>query len=109
MKSDLDNIQLIGYLDDVIEKEKQIQYYPFMFTRIKARLEDQKQLVPKNKFQIAFQTMAFIAIIAIGIYSGILIAQNFSNQSSVSADYQNEIYYLDELQHENMISVLLSD
>lgn len=93
----------------LVDEEKQLQHDPYMFTRMMARLEDQKPVIFKNKLQIAFQTIAFAAIIAIGIYSGILTGKNFSGESSVSADYQDEIYYLDELQHENMISVLLSD
>ena len=94
---------------DMVDEEKQIQPDPYMITRIMARLDDRKSMLPKHKFRLAFQIVAFIAIIAIGIYSGILIGKNFTNESSVSADYQNEIYYLDELQHENIISVLLTD
>lgn len=94
---------------DLVDEEKQMQHDPYMFTRIMARLEDRKPVILKNKFRMAFQTVAFIALIAIGIYSGILIGKNFTNESPISADYQNEIYYLDELQHENMISVLLTD
>jgi len=94
---------------DLVDEEKQMQHDPYMITRIIARLEDRKPMILKNKFRMAFQTVAFVALIAIGIYSGILIGKNFTNESPISADYQNEIYYLDELQHENMISVLLTD
>jgi anti-sigma factor RsiW len=94
---------------NLINEEKQVQHDPYMFTRIMARLEDRKPVILRNRFRMAFQTVAYIAIIVTGIYSGILIGKNFTNYSPVSADYQNEIYYLDELQHENMISVLLTD
>ena len=94
---------------DLIDEDKQLKYDPYMFTRLMGRMENRKPMIFKNKLQIAFQTIAFVAIIAIGIYSGILTGKSFSGESSVSADYQDEIYYLDELQHENMISVLLTD
>lgn len=94
---------------NLIDEEKQVQHDPYMFTRIMAALDNPEPVILKNKFQVAFQTIAFIAIIAIGIYSGILTGKNFSDNHAVSVDYQNEIYYLDELQHENMISVLLTD
>ncbi len=94
---------------ELVDEEKKIQHDPYMFTRIMARLEDRKPVIPKGKFQAVFQTLAFIAIIAAGIYSGILAGKNFTGESTISSDYQNEVYFLDELQHENMISVLLSD
>ena len=94
---------------NLINEEKQVKHDPYLLTRIMAKLEDRKPVILRNRFRMAFQTVAYIAIIVTGIYSGILIGKNFTNESPVSADYQNEIYYLDELQHENMISVLLTD
>ena len=94
---------------NLVEKEKELQPDPYMFTRIMAGTEDRKPAISGQNIKIAFQTIAYVAIIAIGIYSGVLAGMNFSGKSSISADYQDEIYYLDELQHEEMISVLLSD
>jgi predicted anti-sigma-YlaC factor YlaD len=94
---------------NLVEKEKEVQPDPYMFTRIMAGIEDPNPAIPEKKVKIAFQAIAYAAIIVIGIYSGVLAGKNFSGKSSVSADYQDEIYYLDELQHEKMISVLLSD
>jgi anti-sigma factor RsiW len=94
---------------DIIDEEKKIQYDPYMLTRIMARLEDQKEIVIRNRLQVAFQAIAFTVLIAAGIYSGIILGKDFSNRNAISGDYQNEVYFLDELQHENMVSVFLSD
>ncbi len=94
---------------DQIDEEKLVKPDPYMFTRIMAGLEKPQPAISTSKLQVAFQAIAFIAIIAIGIYSGIITGKNFSDNKAVSVDYQNEIYYLDELQHENMISVFLTD
>lgn len=109
MKSDSIYDQLMSYLDDVINEEKQIQQDPYMYTRIMARLEDQKQVVMKKKLQLAFQTAVFVALIVAGIFSGILLGKYFPDSNTLSADYQKEVYFLDELQHENMVSVFLTD
>jgi hypothetical protein len=109
MKSGSIYDRLMSYLDDVINEEKQIKQDPYMFTRIMAGLEDQKQVVVKNKLQLAFQTAVFVVLIVAGIYSGILLGKNFTGSNTLSADYQKEVYFLDELQHENMISVFLTD
>jgi len=94
---------------DLIEEEKQLHHDPYMFTRIMAGMEDRKPVMPGNKFRIVLQAAVSIVIIVTGIYTGIFIGDHFTKESPVSSDYQNEIYFLDELQHENMISVLLTD
>ena len=109
MKSDSIYDQLMSHLDDVIHEEKQIQQDPYMFTRIMAKLEDQKQVVLKNRLQLAFQTAVFVVLIVAGIYSGILLGKNYPDSNTLSADYQKEVYFIDELQHENMVSVFLTD
>ncbi len=109
MKSDSIYDQLMSSLDDAINEEKQIQQDPYMFTRIMARLETQKQVVLKNRLQLAFQKAVFVTLIVAGIYSGFLLGKNFPDRNALSADYQKEIYFLDEIQHENMVSVFLAD
>ncbi|MBN2213337.1 MAG: hypothetical protein JW723_03755 [Bacteroidales bacterium] len=109
MQSGLEHNKLVNDLDAVIDEEKQIQQDPYMFTRIMARFENRKQVVSNNKLQLAFQTLAFVVLIVAGIYSGIILGKNYTNRNALSADYQHEVYYLDELQHENMVSVFFSD
>ena len=62
----------------VIGTEKELNPSPFLYTRIKARLEPKQMEKAKSSWQKVLQPAFFVMILLLGIYSGIRLGQAFS-------------------------------
>jgi predicted anti-sigma-YlaC factor YlaD len=80
-----------------IKNEKKIEVNPFFYTRIKAKMEDVQESsfspVFRPTFMRILQTSAAVVLIAIGVYSGIMIGDNFINSSIASGNDQTYSEY----------------
>ncbi len=95
---------------NIIEKEKELQINPFLFTRIQEKIND------CDKRPNAFITAAskilrpvFVSVvIVLGVFAGIKLGSYFNDKyvSNVS-EIQIETYYLNDLQHEPLETSLL--
>lgn len=97
----------------VIENEKNIETSPFLYTRIKQRLDD----INENSTKMVFVTQpkkilqpALITfIIALGIFFGVTIGNSFPIQNNNIADTQSEQYLINDLQQEHVEYFLLNN
>lgn len=94
-------------LPDVLAVEKQFKSDPFMYTRVASKLNN--KIRPGIRLKPVFQTMIIAIIMLFGIYSGIWLGKSYNNKKTVAADYQEEVYFINEFQHGDMMTVLLSD
>jgi len=69
----------------VIGSEKELKPSPFLYTRIKARLEPEHREKTSGIWQKVWQPALFSLILLLGIYSGIMLGQEFS--SGMPQDY----------------------
>ena len=96
-----------GKLPDIMAVDKQFQADPFMYTRIASKLDNKIQ--QGIRLKPAFRTLIIAFTMLTGIYSGIWLGKSYNNKKTIAADYQEEVYYLNEFQRGDMITVLLSD
>lgn len=69
----------------VIDAEKELKPSPFLFTRIKARLEPERRENTAGIWQKVWQPAVFSLLLILGIYSGIRLGQEFS--AGMTQDY----------------------
>lgn len=72
----------------VIKNEKEITPAPYLFTRIKARMETTHYRASQKIWHVTLQPAIFSILLLIGIYSGIKIGSLFSDISK--PDYISE-------------------
>lgn len=97
----------LKHLPDVIAVDKQFQADPFIYTRVASKIDNKiKQGI---QLKPAFRTLIIAFTMLIGIYSGIWLGKSYNNKKTMAADYQEEVYFLNEFQHGDMMTVLLSD
>ena len=97
----------------VIENKKSIEINPYLYTRIKQRLDD----INKNSTKSIFATQqkrllqpALITfIIALGVFIGVSIGNTYTFQNNNIADTQSEQYYINDLQQEHVEYFLLKN
>ena len=92
----------------VIEEEKSVSPDPFMYTRIQSKLGSGGKHTPVLRLKLVFQSVAAAVLILLGIYTGKLIGQGFSDKKSLNTDYQTEVYYLYDVPNQLVNSELLS-
>ena len=65
----------------VIGTEKEMKPSPFLYTRIKARLEQEQQEKTSRIWQKVWQPALFSLMLLLGIYSGIRLGREFSPET----------------------------
>ncbi|MCK5823549.1 MAG: zf-HC2 domain-containing protein [Bacteroidales bacterium] len=97
----------------VIENEKGIETNPYLYTRIKQRLEDINERSTNPVFAIQqkklFQPVLVSFLIALGIFIGVSIGNNYPLQENNIADTPSEQYYINDLQQEHVEYFLLNN
>lgn len=63
---------------NVIDAEKKLKPSPFIFTRIKTRLEPEDRKNTAGLWQKIWQPAIFSLLLLLGVYSGIRLGQEFS-------------------------------
>ncbi len=97
----------------VVENEKNIETNPFLYTRIKQKLDDIDKNTTKPIFAIQkrrlLQPALVTFIIAIGVFIGVSIGNSFPVKNNNIADNQSEQYYINDLQQEPVEYFLLNN
>ncbi|MBE9469582.1 MAG: zf-HC2 domain-containing protein [Bacteroidetes bacterium] len=98
---------------NVIEKEKNPKTNPYLYTRIKQRLDDINESSSKPIFAIQqiklFQPALVSFIIGLGIFIGISIGNFYPLENNNIAESQSEQYYINDLQQEHVEYFLLNN
>ena len=97
---------------EIIDKEKIIETNPFLYSRILKKINDYEQSA--NTFRIfAFKILRpvfMILLILCGIFSGIKLGSSYSSKyTDEDSELQIMTYYLNDLQHESVETILLSE
>ena len=95
----------------VISQEKSPQVNPFLFTRIKTRIESQQREEKplwKPILVKVVQPVFFSILLMVGIYAGIKVGNTSSFEASVYAIQNQEILFLNEMEAET-IEILLME
>lgn len=94
----------------VLNQEKSPKVNPFLYTRIKARLESQS-MVGKNLWKPALvkvlQPVFFSILLLVGIYAGIKVGNTASYEASVYSMQNKEILFLNEMEAETIEKFLM--
>lgn len=95
---------------NLIDKRKRLNENPYLYTRIKQRLESEKALKPKPVFKRILQPAFLSLLILFSVYFGIQLGLSYQIDS-----VENELtetstsYYFNDLEHENIEFLLLND
>lgn len=83
-----------AWLDRTIRMEKKVEADPFLFTRIEASLEGKGR--SRGYGMLVLRPLAYAAVFAVLVAAGIGLGRMFGEQSSLAADYQTEIFYIQD-------------
>ncbi len=83
-----------AWLDRTIRMEKNVEADPFMFTRIEASLEGKGR--SRGTRRLVLRPLAYAAVFAVLVAAGIGLGRMFGEQSSLAADYQTELFYIQD-------------
>jgi len=83
-----------AWLDRTIRMEKDVEADPFMFTRIEASLEGKGR--SRGTSRLVLRPLAYAAVFAVLVAAGIGLGRLFGEQSSLAADYQTELFYIQD-------------
>ena len=97
----------------IIQNEKSIETNPYLYTRIKQQLNNINENTTKSVFAIQqkklFQPIMVSFLIAVGIFIGVSIGNNYPIQENNIADTQTELNYINDLQQEHIEYFLLNN
>lgn len=91
----------------MISLEKNIEYDPFMFTRLQASVIDQKNIRRTPLLNRLLQPALIATFVLFLVYAGISIGSDYNYQQSIITDYETELYYLNDIQNESYESIML--
>ena len=93
---------------DIIVQEKNIQPKPYLFSRIKTRLNSTRTVQRPTKTLLAkLQPAMFIFLLIISVYIGTTVGYSFSKKIEIQS-YTNEIsLYINEMQTEPLENFLI--
>jgi len=98
---------------EIIQDEKSIETNPYLYTRIKQQLNNINENATKPIFAIQrlkmLQPIMVSFLIAVGIFIGVSIGNNFPLQENNIADTQTELNYINDLQQEHVEYFLLNN
>ena len=105
-------VKELAYDLKIIEKEKELEVNPFLYTGIHNKITGNAQI--NNVFitsAIKILRPVFITFLILsGIFSGFKLGSYFSNKySDEGSEFQIVTYYLNDLQHESVETMLLSE
>ncbi len=97
---------------EIIEKEKRIETNPFLYSRIHNKIIGYEHQA--NTFRVfarkILRPVFIVLLIASGIYSGIKLGISYSsNHTDEDSEVRIITYYLNDLQHEPVETILLSE
>ncbi len=93
-----------------IEKEKSVSSDPDMYSGIISglvRREHRVQLPYTAAF--IFRRIAAVLILLSGLSAGIILGNSYLSREKLTADYRNEIYFLDGIHQETIENILLPE
>jgi hypothetical protein len=102
----------LTYSLEIIDKEKKIETNPFLYSRILYKINNFEESA--HTFRVfALKTLRpvfVILLILFGIFSGIKLGNSYSSKY-INEDSELQIitYYLNDLQHESVETILLSE
>lgn len=92
----------------ILEHEKQIQPKPFLFSRIKTRLDSDTVLErPATTFIARLQPAMFIILLILSVYTGTTLGHNFSKQIGIQSYTEEIALYINEMQTEPLENFLI--
>lgn len=105
-------IKELTYDLELIEKEKEVAPNPFLYSRIQNKINSLEQT--GNVFitsAVKILRPVFISLLILsGIFSGFKLGNYYSNKYSYEAsEYQVITFYLNDLQHESVETLILSE
>ena len=90
----------------IVQKDKEIDPNPFLFTRIMSRIENKKEETRySKKFIPAF---VFSLLLITGILGGVLMGSLYSGSSNYSNDLQEEVSYFNDIRQESIETFFLT-
>jgi predicted anti-sigma-YlaC factor YlaD len=97
---------------EIIDKEKKIETNPFLYSRILNKINNYEQSA--HTFRVLalkiLRPVIIVLLILSGIFSGIKLGSSYSsNYSDEDSELQIITYYLNDLQHEPVETILLSE
>lgn len=90
----------------LISDEKNPEVSPFFYTRLSARLEDSQEYLPKKNWTRILQPAFYSLILIIGIYGGLKLGNDASN-NVIQQNKTSNIQMLDDFEAEPIESFLL--
>ena len=98
----------------LIEKRKPVKTNPYLYTRIKQRLEDieneKKQSVFKSVFKKVLQPVLLSFLLAMGLFSGIKLGNTYEiKQQEQLQESQTTEFYFNDFEQENIEILLLNE
>ena len=102
----------LAYSFEIIEKEKKIESNPFLYSKIHNTINDYEQNTGTIKVTAAriLRPVFIILLILSGIFSGIKLGNSYSSKhSNDDSELKIITYYLNDLQHESVETMLLSE
>jgi len=102
----------LTYSLEIINKEKIIETNPFLYSRILNKINNYEQSA--NTFKVfatkLLRPVFVILLILFGIFSGIKLGSSYSSKyTDKDSEIQIITYYLNDLQHESVETILLSE
>jgi predicted anti-sigma-YlaC factor YlaD len=100
------------YSLEIIDKEKRIETNPFLYTKVINKINNYEQSAKTFKvFALKILRPVFvILLILFGIFSGIKLGNSYSSRyTDEDSELQIITYYLNDLQHESVETILLSE
>ena len=102
----------LAYSLEIIEKEKKNEPNPFLYSKIHNKINDYERDTATIKVTAAkiLRPVLVIILILLGVFSGIKLGNSYSSkQSDDDSELQIITYYLNDLQHEPVETLLLSE
>jgi len=100
------------YSLEIIEKEKRIETNPFLYSRIHNKINNyEKSTNTFLVFALKILRPVFVILLLLsGIFSGIKLGSSYSSKyADEDSELQIITYYLNDLQHEPVETILLSE
>ena len=95
----------------VIDEEKMLESNPFLYSRLKVKLNDYGEKSPAQgwltQLKPALQPIAFSVLLALGIYSGFKIGKPGEQAGRTAIAQQEMIPYLNEMEVEPLETFLM--
>lgn len=102
----------LTYSMEIIDKEKTVETNPFLYSRILDKINNYEQSA--NTYRVfapkILRPVFVILLILFGIFSGIKLGNSYSSRyTDEDSELQIITYYLNDLQHESVETILLSE